>query len=195
MQRRDRLTYDVELRRAPALSGVSPRLIALLAVVVVLAAVLMIWTATTAGSSPRSSNEPAHAQPALGSSSSASTAPRPTVSPTVATGSDARSSDRAPVGSRTAASEFVAAWLDQTPKSRKIELQKTATSALAEELMLTSTANIPDAQASGSPQLADASEYSTQFVQRLSDGMRIRVYLVADPQSKYGWVATSVEQA
>jgi len=61
--------------------------------------------------------------------------------------------------------------------------------------MLTSTANIPDAQASGSPQLADASEYSTQFVQRLSDGMRIRVYLVADPQSKYGWVATSVEQA
>jgi hypothetical protein len=61
--------------------------------------------------------------------------------------------------------------------------------------MLTSAANIPDANRVGGPVLADASAYSVQFLQRLSDGMKVRIYLASDPQATYGWIATSIEKA
>jgi hypothetical protein len=66
---------------------------------------------------------------------------------------------------------------------------------LTEQLMLTSSANIPNAKADGEPELEAASSYSVQYVQTLTSGMRVRVYLVADPGSRYSWVATSVERA
>jgi hypothetical protein len=66
---------------------------------------------------------------------------------------------------------------------------------LTEQLMLTSAANIPRATAKGHPALEAASSYSVQYLQTLSTGMRVRVYLVADPGSRYGWIATSVERA
>jgi hypothetical protein len=66
---------------------------------------------------------------------------------------------------------------------------------LTEQLVLTSPANIPKAKAEGDPELEAASAYSVQYVQSLTNGMRVRVYLVADPGSRYGWVATSVERA
>jgi hypothetical protein len=40
-----------------------------------------------------------------------------------------------------------------------------------------------------------ASAYSAQFTQVLSTGLTIQVYLVTDPQARYGWLATSVERA
>jgi hypothetical protein len=65
---------------------------------------------------------------------------------------------------------------------------------LTEQLMLTSSANIPNAKAEGDPELEAASAYSVQYVQTLTSGLRVRFYLVADPGSRYGWVATSVER-
>jgi hypothetical protein len=61
--------------------------------------------------------------------------------------------------------------------------------------MITSSANIPNAKVEGDPELEAASAYSVQYVQTLTNGVRVRVYLVADPGSRYGWVATSVERA
>lgn len=191
--RRDQLTYDIDRRRTSGLAGVNPRLLVLLIIVLALAILLVVWTVSS-GSSP-SSTAPDHGTrphtPARALSSATSS---PTPSPALV-GTDADHANRVPGGSRTAAVRFIAAWLDRVPKTRRAELQQTATSGLAEELMLTSQANIPKATAKGAPRLEDASEYSVQFTQLLSDGMRIRVYLVADPQSRYGWTATSVEQA
>ncbi|GAB3919965.1 hypothetical protein GCM10011575_35850 [Microlunatus endophyticus] len=198
MRRRDLLTYDVDQRRRP-LAELNPRLLALLAVVLIVAALLVIWTATSAGSAPRHTvpatagtptTPPAASRPTSASPSAGVSSALPTL-----TGSDAVTSHGAPAGSTTAAARFVAAWLDVAPKTRKVQLEQTATAGLAEQLMLTSAANIPKAKAAGSPRVEDASEYSVQFLQVLTDGVRIRIYLVADPQARFGWVATSVEQA
>lgn len=194
MPRRDQLTYDIAPRRGSSLSGLNPRLVALLIIVLAIATALVLWTASSARSSPASA--PDHRGASVASPRLSHPSALPSRTPSAALiGSDAGESDQAPDGSRTAAVHFVAAWLDRVPKTRKSELQQTATSGLAEELMLTSDANIPRATAKGPPRLEDASEYSVQFLQTLSDGMRVRVYLVADPQAEFGWVATSVEQA
>jgi len=85
--------------------------------------------------------------------------------------------------------------LERDAKARKSGLEQVATAGLTEQLMLTSPANIPKAKVQGGPELEAASAYSVQYVQTLTSGMRVRVYLVADPGSRYGWVATSVERA
>lgn len=194
MPRRDPLTYDVEQRRTTSWAGLNPRLAILLIIVLAMAVVLVIWTARSAGPPPRSAT-PAHARPHVAASGRTASA-TPTASASAARmGSDAHASEHVPAGSRTAATQFVAAWLQRDPKARKSALQQTATAGLAEELMLTSPSNIPNATAQGDPALEHASEYSVQFVQTLTNRMRVRIYLVADPQARYGWVASSVEQA
>lgn len=201
MPRRDQLTYDVGQKRRFSLAGLNPRLLALLIIVVVLAVLLVVWTASTPSSSTSGADHGSRAV-AAPSSPAPSSAPSgtPTAAPSAApsqvlSGSDASQTTKAPGHSQAAAVRFVTAWLERVPAKRKAELQQTATSGLAEELMLTSAANIPNATAKGQPRLEDASEFSAQFVQALSDGMRIRLYLVADPQSKLGWLVTSVEEA
>ena len=110
-------------------------------------------------------------------------------------GSDADEGLAIPEGSQDAASRFVRAWLDPDPKTRKPALRATASPELADELGQTDPANIPKATVVGPPALADASTYSAQFTQALSGGLRIEVYLVADPAAPYGWLATSVDRA
>lgn len=195
MRRHDLLTYDIDQRPRAARLGVSPRLAVLLIVVVALAVVLVIWTAHSAGPSPRSA-PPGHVRSTIAASHRwpKSATPRATASPAIV-GSDAGTSDRPPDGSKAAAARFVAAWLQRAPKPRKAALHDTAAPGLAEELMLTSTANIPKARPKGAPVPKHASAYSVQFAQRLSNGMRIRIYLVADPGTRYGWTVTSVERA
>jgi hypothetical protein len=187
--RRDELTYDVAERRR-FVGGPSPSLLVLLVVVVVLAVVLVGWTVRSGGGSGR---DRADAVPRVVASST----PRPSPSPTPSNGagSDATSAERAPGGSENAVSRFVAAWLEQRPKARKGKLERTAAPGLASQLLLTAPENIPDAEPAGEPVLEDASPYSAQFLQDLDDGSRIRIFLVSDPQARFGWLATSVEQA
>lgn len=110
-------------------------------------------------------------------------------------GSDAADQVTVPEGSQEAASRFVQAWLDPDPTTRKAGLEQVSAPALTEELLLTDPANIPLATPRGAPVLDDASAYSVQFTQALSTGMNIGIYLVADPQARYQWLATSVERA
>ena len=112
----------------------------------------------------------------------------------LASGTDAGEEPAVPEGSQRAAAHFVRAWLDRNPQTRKSALAAVSATALIEELMLTDPANIPRAKPRGAPVLGDASAYSVQFSQTLSTGMRINIYLVADPEARYQWVATSVEQ-
>ena len=110
-------------------------------------------------------------------------------------GSDAGEELTVPEGSEQVSIRFVRAWLDRNPKTRRPALDQLSSPALAEELMLTHPANIPRARPRGGPVLEYASAYSAQFTQALSTGLTIQVYLVTDPQARYGWLATSVERA
>lgn len=193
MPRRDQLTYDVELRRQRDVPWAS---VLLLVAVVFVVAVLIAWMVNSRTSQPGSAG-PAVSRPV----SSSSVVPVPTPTPSTPTsspaqtGSDLNEGVSAPEGSQQAASRFVVAWLDRNPTTRKAALTQTAAPALVEQLMLTDVANIPLARAKGVPALNDASAYSAQFTQVLTTGMSIRVYLVADPQARYRWVATSVDRA
>jgi hypothetical protein len=196
MPRRELLTYDVGHRRAPLPSGASVRLLGLLAVVVVIGAGLVIWTMASAKPATTvTAARPARLPAALPVPSASQPTPAAGSPSPALVGSDAGESQRPPRGSSTAAGLFIAAWLERDPKARKSGLAQIATAGLTEQLMLTSAANIPKAEAEGGPELEAASAYSVQYVQTLSSGMRVRIYLVAEPGSRYGWVATSVERA
>ncbi len=185
MVRRDQLTYDVGQESRPKVPWKSALI---LAVVVAVGALLLTWTVMSSRV-PRAA--PVSSPETVGPTASAS--PSPT-SPSPA-GSDAQEGLGAPEGSQRAASVFVRAWLDPNAKTRKPILDQVATPALAEQLMLTDPLNIPRTRPRGAPILDDASTYSAQFTQTLSSGMKIHVYLVADPDAQYQWLAASVDQA
>jgi hypothetical protein len=189
MARRDQLTYDLGQRSR---SQVPWKPALLLAAVIAVAGLLLAW-AVVGSRSPQAvpATGPAAASPTA-SPTGGSTAPTASALPS---GSDAQEGLGVPEGSQQAASLFVRAWLDRSAKTRKPALEQVATPALAEQLMLTDPANIPRARPRGAPVLGDASTYSTQFTQTLSTGMKIQVYLVADPEARYRWLATSVAQA
>lgn len=187
MPRRDDLTYDVG---QPQSRGPVPWLPLL-----VLVAVLALGTLLVAGVVRSGADAQAAPAPTPSTSASSASVPPTTASSPLPSGSDAAEGLAAPEGSQQAASAFVAAWLDTDRATRQPALQETASPALAEELMLTDPANVPRATPRGAPVLTDASTYSAQFSQRLSSGMEILVYLVADPAARHGWFATSVEQA
>lgn len=161
-------------------------LVAVLAVVTVLVASLV-----SSGRTPEAASSPempiSAAAPSLTPASSPSS-PLPS-------GSDAGEGLAVPEGSQQAASAFVRAWLDRDRKTREPALAQVSSPALAEGLMLTDPANIPRVTPRGAPVLEDASTYSAQFTQALSTGPAIKIYLVADPEARYGWLAASVEQA
>jgi hypothetical protein len=195
VSRRDELTYDVDQRGHRNGRGPSPRILLLLIVVLVLAALLVVWTL-------RSTDAPSSAAPSGGMTTphrSPSPSPSPSATPSYSTspvaGSDASTAGQAPEGSREAATRFVAAWLEHKPKLRKKKLGRTAVPVLAQQLLLTAPDNIPDAEPDGDPVLEDASTYSAQFRQRLSGDLEVRIVLVLDPEARYGWLATSVEEA
>jgi len=190
LRRRDQLTYDLgQQGRAP----VPWKSVLLLAAVIAVAGLLVVWvvasrpTPQAAPAGVPTFAPPTSADP-TGPAGSASASPAPS-------GSDAAEGLGVPDGSQQAASAFVRAWLDRDAKTRGPALRAVATPALAEQLMLTDPRKVPMARPRGAPVLEDASTFSSQFTQRLSTGMRISVYLVAEPGARYGWLATSVDQA
>ncbi|QDP94809.1 hypothetical protein FOE78_01740 [Microlunatus elymi] len=189
MRRRDPLTYDLGDPH-PTASTVSRPMILLLASILAIAALLVVWMLHAVNRTTTATDD--NAPEAVASSASPSTEASASPAPL---GSDEATAGIAPTGSQTATAEFVAAWLETNPTARKQALQRTATPGLAEQLMMTTQENIPDATPAGAPTLEHASTYSAQFVQNLTGDLSIRVYLAADPQSRNGWIATSVEQA
>ena len=187
MPRRDELTYDLgpSSHRRPV-----PWVAVLLLVTVAgLTVVLCVGLVTSSRRTPGAVSAPAVTVTAVPTPSPART------STPLLTGSDAGDGLGVPEGSREAASRFVRAWLDRDAKTREPALEEVAVPALTEQLMLTDPANIPRAAPKGAPVLDEASTYSAQFTQVLSTGAKITLYLVADPQARYGWLTTSVEQA
>lgn len=191
MARRDELTYDLNQQTRRQVPWTS---VALLVAVIAVAGLLLGWTVV---SNRAPETRPAAQSTPLSTSAAAtpSTSPSPSSASPLPSGSDAEEGLSVPEGSQQVATLFVRAWLDVNAKTRKPALDRVASPALAEQLMLTDPANIPRTRPRGAPTLDESSTYSAQFTQSLSSGMKIQIYLVADPAARYGWMATSVDQA
>jgi len=67
-----------------------------------------------------------------------------------------------------------------------------ATESLTEKLSDVDPRKIPKAKPAGKPVISAASDYSAVADQKLSDKSTVRMELVYDPASRYGWLVDSV---
>jgi hypothetical protein len=177
---------------AAARSGV-PRSTVVLAVLclllaVALAVVLLQRTGPTAGPAAAPTPTPT---PALTSS------PTPTVSPTPGTpitpGTDATERVDEPAGVRDAATIFLRAWREPQADVRVPMLRVVATDSLTEQLTDVDPAKIVKAKPVGDLVIDQASDYAAIADQRLSNKTTVRMQLVYDPASRYGWLVDTID--
>jgi hypothetical protein len=96
------------------------------------------------------------------------------------------------VADRAAVAAFMRAWLEREPDVRIPLLQVSATESLTEKLSDVDPRKIPKAKPAGKPVISAASDYSAVADQKLSDKSTVRMELVYDPASRYGWLVDSV---
>ncbi|HLL63012.1 MAG TPA: hypothetical protein VK401_08180 [Propionibacteriaceae bacterium] len=145
------------------------------------AAPVVTVTATPAASAPSAAPAP--------STAARSATPSPSVTPS---GTDATERADEPEGVRDAVAAFMRAWLEREPDVRIPLLQVSATESLTEKLSDVDPRKIPKAKPAGKPVISAASDYSAVADQKLSDKSTVRMELVYDPASRYGWLVDSV---
>jgi hypothetical protein len=176
-------TWPAARRGVPRSTVVLAVLCVLLAVA--LAVVLLQRTPPTAG--------PAVATPAP---TPTAASPTPTISPTPATpttpGTDASERADEPAGVRQAATMFLRAWREPSADVRVPLLRVVATDSLTEQLTDVDPAKIVKAKPVGDMVVSQASDYAASADQRLSNKTTVRMQLVYDPASRYGWLVDTI---
>ena len=87
---------------------------------------------------------------------------------------------------------FVKGWLSTEPKRRRALIEATCSPRLAELLLLSDPAKLPDARPVGLPTSVRRGLGVESYAQGLSDGTSIAVDLAADPGRVSGWAVMSV---
>jgi len=154
---------------------------------VALAVVLLQRTPPTAG--------PTAATPTPTATSPRSVASAtPTVSPASPSTPGTDASERAdePAGVRNAATMFLRAWREPSAEVRLPLLRVVATDSLTEQLTDVDPAKIVKARPVGKLVVSQASDYAASADQRLSDKTTVRMQLVYDPASRYGWLVDTI---
>jgi hypothetical protein len=148
------------------------------------AAPVVTVTATPAApsSAPRS---PAAASPSVAGSAT------PSASPT-AGGTDATERAEEPEGVRESATTFLRGWLERKKSVRVELLQVSTTDSLLDQLVDVDPAKIPKAKPKGALVVPSASDYAAVADQKMSDGTTVRMELVYEPASRYGWLVDTV---
>jgi hypothetical protein len=122
--------------------------------------------------------------------------PTPSVSPTPATpttpGTDATERADEPAGVRDAATQFLVAWQEPSADVRIPMMAEVATASLTEQLSDVDPAKIVTAKPVGEMVISQASDYAANADQRLSDKSTVRMQLVYDPASRYGWLVDTI---
>jgi hypothetical protein len=176
--------------QAAARTGV-PRSTVVLAVICLLLAaalvvVLLQRTAPTAGPAAASSATP----------TPSTTSPSPTVSPAPGPpstpGTDATERAGEPAGVRKAATLFLRAWREPSADVRVPLLRVVATDSLTEQLTDVDPAKIVKAKPVGDLVVGEASDYAASADQRLSNHTTVRMQLIYDPASRYGWLVDTI---
>jgi hypothetical protein len=175
---------------AASRSGV-PRSTVVLAVVclllaVSLAVVLLQRTQPTAGRAPAPTSAPT--PPTASPTPTASSTPgTPTTS-----GTDAGERAGEPAGVRRAATLFLRAWREPAADIRVPMLREVATESLTEQLTDVDPAKIVKAKPVGDMVVGQVSDYAASADQRLSNKTTVRMQLVYDPASRYGWLVDTI---
>jgi hypothetical protein len=123
--------------------------------------------------------------------------PTPTTSPTPGTpttaGTDATERAGEPAGVRDAATQFLVAWQEPSAEVRIPMMSEVATDSLTEQLSDVDPAKIVKAKPVGDLVIDGASDYAAIADQRLSNKTTVRMQLVFDPASRYGWLVDTIE--
>jgi cytoskeletal protein RodZ len=172
-----------------------PRSTVVLAVVCLLlaaalAVVLLQRTAPTAGPAAAPTQTPTPGQTA------SAVSPTPKASPTSSSaatpGSDASERADEPAGVRDAATQFIRAWQEPSADVRVPMMTEVATVGLTEQLSDIDPAKISKAKPVGDLVVVQASDYAANADQRLSDKTTVRMQLVYEPASRYGWLVDTI---
>ena len=172
-----------------------PRSTVVLAVVcllltIALAVVLLQRTAPSAG--PVAAAPTPTPTPARTSTGSPTPSASATPSEQITAGTDATERADEPAGVRDAATVFLKAWREPSADVRVRLLREVATDSLTEQLTDVDPAKIVQARPVGDLVVTEASDYAVNADQRLSDKTRVRMQLVYDPASRYGWLVDSI---
>jgi hypothetical protein len=182
--------------RAAAAGGV-PRSAVVLALVcvllaVALAVVLLQRTPSTAGPATATTPTPAvSAKPTPASPSPSATVLTPSASATTP-GTDASERAGEPAGVRAAATQFLRAWREPSAAVRVPMLSQVATNRLTEQLNDVDPAKVIKAKPVGPLVVSQASDYAASADQKLSDRSTVRMQLVYDPASRFGWLVDTI---
>ena len=157
---------------------------------VALTVVLLQRTGPTAGPAAAPTPTPT---PALSSTVS----PTPTATPPPGTstthGTDATVRAGEPTGVRDAATQFLVAWQEPSAEVRIPMMSEVATDSLTEQLSDVDPAKIVQAKPVGDLVIDQASDYAAIADQRLSNKTTVRMQLVYDPASRYGWLVDTID--
>jgi hypothetical protein len=145
-----------------------------------------VVTVTTTAAAP--SSAPARAKsasPSVAGSAAPSTSPTPG-------GTDATLRTDEPEGVRESAATFLRGWLERKKAARVRLLQVSATDSLLDQLVDVDPAKIPKTKPKGALVVPSASDYAAVADQKMSDGSTVRMELVYEPASRYGWLVDTV---
>jgi hypothetical protein len=119
----------------------------------------------------------------------------PSASPTtsgITPATDASERAGEPAGIREAASEFLRAWREPSAEVRVRLMSEVATESLTDKLTDVDPAKIPHAKPVGRLVIGQASDFAATADQRLSNHSTVRMQLVYDPASRYGWLVDTI---
>jgi hypothetical protein len=183
--------------RAAAAGGVprSTVVLALLCVLLAIALAVVLLQRTppsTAGPAAATTPTPAvSAKPTPASSSPPSRVSTPSGSATTP-GTDASERAGEPAGVRAAATQFLRAWRQPSAAVRVPMLSQVATNRLTEQLNDVDPAKVIKAKPVGQLVVSQASDYAASADQKLSDKSTVRMQLVYDPASRFGWLVDTI---
>ena len=145
-----------------------------------------VVTVTATAAAPTSApGSPKQASPSVKGSATPSGSPTPG-------GTDATLRTDEPEGVRESAATFLRGWLAPKKATRVELLQVSATDSLLDKLVDVDPAKIPKAKPKGSLVVPQASDYAAVADQKMSDGTTVRMELVYEPASRYGWLVDTV---
>ncbi len=177
--------------RAGARTGVPRSTVVLAVLCVLLAAALVVVLLQR----PAPTADPAATATATPTptTTSATPTPSPTGAPTTP-GTDATERAGEPEGVRDAATQFLVAWQEPSPEVRIPMMSEVATASLTEQLSDVDPAKIVKAKPAGDLVINQASDYAASADQRLSNKTTVRMQLIYDPASRYGWLVDTIAQ-
>jgi hypothetical protein len=169
-----------------------PRSTVVLAVICVLLAAALVFVLLQRTAAPTAGPAVASSAAPTPSRASASPTASPAASTSTTAGTDATERAGEPAGVRAAAALFLRAWREPSADVRVPLLRIVATDSLTEQLSDVDPHKVVRAKPVGELVVGEASDYAASADQRLSNHTTVRMQLIYDPASRYGWLVDTI---